>query len=219
MSGRPPLDLRVYLVTDTGMTARHGLDATVRAAVRGGATLVQLRDPDCSDAELVALGRLVRGALRGTGIPLVINDRAHLVEEIGADGAHVGQGDLHPTQARRLLGPTAYLGLSCSTLDEVRAAGELPEGTLDYLGVGPVRATPSKPDHARPVGLDGVRALAAASPVPCVAIGGLSAADAPSLVAGGLAGMAVVSAVCAADDPQEAAASLRSAWEEAQPWT
>lgn len=104
------LDLRLYLVTDTVMTQRHGLHATIRAAVAGGATVVQLRDPDASDVEFVGLGRLAAAALRGTDVPLILNDRVHLVAEVGAQGAHVGPSDLDPEQARGILGPTAYLG-------------------------------------------------------------------------------------------------------------
>lgn len=214
MSGRPaPLDLRLYLVTDTGMTTRHGITATVRAAVAGGATAVQLRDPDASDEEFVGLGVLVRQALRGSSVPLLVNDRVHLVERIGADGAHVGQDDLDPVRAREILGPTAYLGLSCSTPDQVRAAADLPEGTVDYLGLGPVRSTATKPDHDPPSGVAGVLALARLSPLPGVAIGGIDREITGALAGDELAGVAVVSAICAADDPQAAARELRSAWD------
>ena len=102
---RAPLDLSLYLVTDTGMTRRHGLSTTIRAAVAGGATVVQLRDPDASDEEFVALGLLARRALDGarSAAPLIVNDRVHLAERIGADGAHVGQSDLAPEAARAML--------------------------------------------------------------------------------------------------------------------
>jgi thiamine-phosphate pyrophosphorylase len=209
---RPDLDLSVYLVTDTDMTSRHGLHATVRAAVAGGVSVVQLRDPDAGDAEFVMLGRLVVSALRGSGVPLLVNDRVHLVAEIGADGAHVGQGDLDPVRAREQLGPAAYLGLSCSDRDEVGAALALPAGTLDYLGVGPVWATETKPGHGPPLGPDGVaRLVQLAGTTPTVAIGGIDADRARSVVATGVHGVAVVSAVCAAEDPSAAARALRAA--------
>lgn len=212
---RTPLDLRLYLVTDTAQTVRHGLDATVRAAVRGGATVVQLRDPDAGDRDFVALGHLVRAALQGTGVPLIVNDRVHLVAEIGADGAHVGQSDLDPVTARDQLGPTAYLGLSCSTADQVRAAGALPAGTVDHLGLGPVRGTPTKPDHAQPLGMDGIASLLAATELPTVAIGGIDVGLVGALRATGVHGIAVVSAICSAPDAEQAARELREAWERA----
>lgn len=205
-------DLSLYLVTDTGMTRRHGLDATVRSAVAGGATVIQLRDPDASDQEFVALGRLVRAALGDSGVPLLLNDRVHLVEAVGADGAHVGQSDLDPVRARQVLGPSALLGLSCTTREQVAEAGDLPEGTVDYLGLGPVWSTTTKADHAAPLGVDGLTRLAAAATVPTVAIGGIDVERAAELRGCGVDGIAVVSALCLADDPRAAARELREVW-------
>src|SRR5664280_1450614 len=138
MARRPSLDLSLYLVTDTLMCHQFGLAATVTAAIDAGVTVVQLRDVDATDDELVVLGREVMAALAGTGVPLIVDDRVHLVGAIGAGGAHVGQGDLGIGQARALLGPEAYLGLSVQTLEQVVTAREHDDGTLDYLGVGPV---------------------------------------------------------------------------------
>lgn len=210
MLTRPVLDLGLYLVTDPVMTQRHGLLTTVSAAIDGGASVVQLRDPDAGDDEVVAMGRLVLTVTRPAGVPLIINDRAHLVAEIGADGAHIGQGDLDAVEARRVVGPHASLGLSCARVEEVERAATLPPGTLDYLGLGPVWATPTKPDHDPAVGLEGLRALAAASRLPSVAIGGIGLDRAAEVMATGVDGVAVVSAVCAADDPRAAAARLRA---------
>lgn len=210
MLTRPVLDLGLYLVTDPVMTQRHGLLTTVSAAIGGGASVVQLRDPDAGDDEVVAMGRLVLTVTRPAGVPLIINDRVHLVAEIGADGAHIGQGDLDPVEARRVVGPHASLGLSCARVEEVERAATLPRGTLDYLGLGPVWATPTKPDHDPAVGLEGLRALAAASRLPSVAIGGIDLDRTPEVMATGVDGVAVVSAVCAADDPRAAAARLRA---------
>ena len=170
---RPSLDLSVYLVTDTTLCGLKGVPATVAAAARAGVTAVQLRDPAASDDELVALGRAVVVALRGTGVPLLVNDRVHLVDAIGADGAHIGQSDLDPVAAREVLGPRAYLGLSAQTLEHVAAARARGVGTLDYLGVGPVWPQVTKPDAAEPGGVERLREIGAASPWPCVAIGGI----------------------------------------------
>ncbi|MFC7404039.1 thiamine phosphate synthase [Georgenia alba] len=210
--GRAPLDLSVYLVTDTGMCGARGVPATVEAAVAGGVSVVQLRDHDLTDEEFVALGRQVREVLAGTGVPLIVDDRVHLVEQIGADGAHVGQRDVPAADARSALGPDRLLGLSVSTPQQVRTAIDLDPGVLDYLGVGPMWATATKPGHADPLGPDGVAEVTVVSPWPCVAIGGIDVARAPRLRGRGLAGIAVVSAICAASDPCAAAAELRRAW-------
>ncbi|WP_083518829.1 thiamine phosphate synthase [Serinicoccus chungangensis] len=205
--------LALYLVTDTALLGRRRLASSVRAAVDGGVTTVQLRDPHATDHELVALGVVLREALLGSGVPLIVNDRVDLVREIGAAGAHIGQGDLPVEEARRRLGPEAYLGLSCTTVEQVRAATALGPGTVDYLGLGPVWPTASKPDHAAPLGLDGLRELAeAAGGVPTVAIGGITRERAAGVAETPVDGLAVVSAICAAADPQAAATGLRTTW-------
>jgi len=211
---RPPLDLSLYLVTDTEMCGRIGVPATVAAAVAAGVSVVQLRDPTASDAELVALGRAVGEALAGTGVPLIVNDRVDLVAAIGAHGAHVGQKDLDVAQARARLGPSAYLGLSVHATDQVSAAVARGIDTLDYLGVGPVWATTSKADAAPPRGLEQVRAITSATPWPCVAIGGITPARVPALRASGVAGVAVVSAICGQPDVAAATHALRAAWQD-----
>ncbi|EYT47798.1 thiamine phosphate synthase [Brachybacterium muris] len=210
---RRPVNLSLYLVTDTGLCGPRGVPATVQAAVAGGVTVVQLRDPGATDAHFVALGVAVREVLAGTGVPLIIDDRVHLVQDIGADGVHVGQRDMPPAQARQLLGPDAMVGLSVSTIEQVRTARGLGDGVLDYLGVGPVWPTATKPDHGTPIGPGGVAAVAAASPWPVVAIGGITTKRTGMLRHSGAADVAVVSTVCAAEEPAVAAASLRAAWD------
>lgn len=207
----------VYLVTDTALCG--GPDGVVRTAVAardGGATAVQLRDPLASARELAELGRALLAALAGDGRLVIINDRVDVAAAIGADGAHIGQGDLDPVEARRLLGPARILGLSASTAQEAADAARLPAGTIDMLGVGPIRPTPSKPDAAPAMGWDGFARACAAASVPCVAIGGIGAADASLIRRAGGAGMAVISAVCGQPDPREAARALRRAWDEAR---
>lgn len=212
MSG-PPLNLSVYLVTDTTLCADYGVAATVAAAVRGGVTAVQLRDPHAGDDEIVALGRSVAAVLRGTGVPLLVNDRVHLVEAIGAQGAHIGQSDLGVAEARAILGSDAYLGLSAQTVEQVLAARQHPLENVDYLGVGPIWAQTTKPDAATAGGLERLREVQAVSPWPCVAIGGIDAGRARLVRAAGAAGVAVVSAICGRPDPEAAARDIRAAWE------
>ncbi|MFT8394794.1 thiamine phosphate synthase [Propionibacterium sp.] len=213
---RPEFDLSVYLVTDTVQCG--GPDAvvsTVEQAATAGVTLVQLRDHHLSDAEFVDLGRELAGILKGSGIPLLIDDRVNLVAHIGAQGAHVGQGDMPVSEARRILGPDAILGLSAQSPEHVRTAQSLGLAVVDYLGVGALHATGTKPE-AGDLGLARVATVTAASPWPVCAIGGVKAADAPDLAAVGCAGMSVVSAICGQPDIGAATRELCTAWKAAQ---
>ncbi|QWT23671.1 thiamine phosphate synthase [Subtercola sp. PAMC28395] len=207
------LDLSVYFVTDTRLCGAFGVAATVAAAIDAGVTMVQLRDPDATDAELVTLGRSLITVLAGTSIPLLVNDRVHLVEPIGAQGAHIGQSDLSVIAALQLLGPHALLGLSAQTLDHVTDARATPPRTIDYLGVGPVWHQKTKPNAAAPCGLDGFAHIAAASPWPCVAIGGINTERIPALRSAGAAGVAVVSAICGQLDVAHATGLISAAWQ------
>ena len=215
MPGRQakPLDLSLYLVTDTALCGQLGVAATVSAAVGAGVTVVQLRDEQATDDDLVRLGRQIRAVLEGTGVPLIVNDRVHLVDAIGAQGAHVGQGDLGIGPARALLGPAAYLGLSAQTLEHVEAAREQAGGTVDYLGIGPVWGTTTKLDAAVPGGLERLRQITALSHWPCVAIGGITLERVPQVRQAGAAGAAVVSAICGRPDVAAATRALRAAWD------
>lgn len=209
------LDLSLYLVTDTRLCGSHGVVATVAEAVAAGVSVVQLRDPGCSDAEFVTLGRALVRALAGTGVPLIVNDRVALVAAIGAAGAHVGQHDLDARAARRVLGPASWLGLSVQTLEHVTAAQRLPAGTIDYLGVGPVWAQQTKPD-AEPAGGPALLArIVRQSPWPCVAIGGIDSKRAAAVRRAGAVGLSVVSAICGQADVGAATRALRAAWDAA----
>lgn len=198
-------DLSLYLVTDEGLAGPRGVVETVRAAVEGGATLVQLRDPHGSGRHQLETALALIDILRPRGIPLIVNDRVDVALAAGADGVHVGQGDLPAADVRRLIGPDRILGLSVSRLRELDDPGL---AAVDYLGAGPVYATPTKTNAAAPIGFDGLSALSAASPVPVVAIGGLKREHVAPALAAGAAGLAVVSAIMAAADPRAAAADL-----------
>ncbi len=213
MTGRCPLDLSLYLVTDTQMCGRFGVVPTVVDAVSAGVTAVQLRDPHASDEEFVELGTQLQKSLDGTGVPFLVNDRVHLVAEIGASGAHVGQRDEHPVAARDVLGEDRYLGLSVQTVDHVSEALQLPADTLDYLGVGPVWSQSTKSDAAEPCSPEALADIVRRSPWPCVAIGGVDAGRAAIVRRAGAAGMAVVSAICGRPDAAAATRNLRDAWE------
>jgi thiamine-phosphate pyrophosphorylase len=205
-------DLSVYLVTDTRLCGELGVAATVREAVASGVTMVQLRDHHLPDDDFVRLGREVATALDGSGVPLLVDDRVHLVEAIGAHGVHVGQDDMDVVEARRLLGPDALIGLSVHTLEQVAAAKARPAGSIDYLGIGPVWQQTTKLDAASPVGLDGLRDMVSHSPWPSVAIGGIGMARAAAVRATGASGVAVVSAICGRPDVGKATRELTAAW-------
>ncbi|WP_265447094.1 thiamine phosphate synthase [Flexivirga meconopsidis] len=204
-------ELRVYLVTDAGLSGARGVVETARQAVAGGVTIVQLRDHDASSRQLVETAQRLREVTHAAGVPFIVDDRLDVALAVGADGVHLGQSDLHPVDARRIAGPKLLIGHSVASLDELREAGQWPADTVDYLGIGPLRATSTKPNAAAPLGYDGVRAIARTTALPTVAIGGIGVDDVAPLLAAGVDGVAVVSAICAAPDPAAAAAELRAA--------
>lgn len=192
----------VYVITDPG--APLSLPDQARAAARGGAWAVQLRFKGVRDAELIALARAIRDEIAPLGVRLIVNDRIDAALAAQADGLHIGQGDGDPVMARARLGPDKILGLSVETVAQCAA---IPAG-VDYIGAGPVRATATKPDHAPPVGFDGLARIVARAPVPAIAIGGLGPGDMAAVRRAGAVGLAVVSAVVHAPDPQAATRAL-----------
>lgn len=202
------LDLSLYLVTDTVLCGGRGVAETARAAVAGGATVVQLRDPRATTRELYDLAVELRTAIGTT--PLIVNDRLDVALAVRANGVHLGQSDLPVVRAREIAGPDFVIGLSISTVDEMEQAGRLPPGTVDYLGIGPAFATATKPDAGTALEPALIAELAGMTDLPTVAIGGITAENAARLA--GVDGICVVSAICAADDPCSAAAELRKAY-------
>lgn len=203
-----PRALRLMLVTERALCGARGLSEVVAAAVRGGVGSVQLRDKTLDARELVALARALKAQLAPLGVPLIVNDRLDVALAAGADGVHLGQRDLPAAEARRLW-PQGFIGLSIENAGQLRAAESQ---AIDYYGASPVFATPTKTDTAPALGLPGLAALRALTSRPLVAIGGITAANAAAVRAAGADGLAVVSALCAAADPEAAAqALLRSA--------
>ncbi|WP_104117386.1 thiamine phosphate synthase [Arthrobacter sp. B1805] len=207
--------LPLYLVTDTALCAPRTVPDVVAAAVAGGVTCVQVRDKHAGGSALLDLLAAVAAAVGGR-VPVLIDDRVDVYlaareQGVRVDGVHVGQSDLPADVARRIIGPDAVVGLSAATAEEFARAHALPPGTVDYLGVGAVHATATKPDHPAPLGVDGFAALVRDVRLPCVAIGGISRADVGPLRRAGAAGVAVVSAICASADPRSAAQELLGA--------
>jgi thiamine-phosphate pyrophosphorylase len=206
-------DLTLMLVTDPAMTAARSLVATVMAAVAGGVTIVQLRDKQAGEAALVGTAMMLREALAGTGVPLIVNDRPAVARAAGLAGVHIGQDDGDPAEARARLGPGALIGLSVTCAAEIATVDA---HVVDYVGVGPVMASATKADAAPAMGFAGLAAIGRQLALPVVAIGGITAANAGDAVRTGAAGVAVVSAICAAADPAAAAADIRRAMENAR---
>lgn len=210
-------NIGIYLVADSASTAGRPLADIVAAAVAGGVRTVQLR---CKDLDAGPFLQEVLAAAQAASpeTQILVNDRVDVYLAARAAGArvhgvHIGQSDLPATLVRAMIGPDAVLGLSASTPAELDAAHGLEPGTLDYLGIGAVRATPTKPNHPQPLGFAGLAAATARCTLPTVAIGGIGASDAARLIAAGTNGMAVVRAICAADDPRAATAELIAEWE------
>ncbi len=203
-------DLSLYLVTDSRLTGARGLLETVRQAVAGGVTLVQLRDPEASTRDLIGQARALATILRPLKVPLIINDRVDIALAADADGVHLGQDDMPPDLARGLLGPDRIIGLSIGTAAE-RKASEAWLPHIDYVGIGPIHATRTKSGAGEAIGVGGFRAVREQLSMPSVAIGGITARDAEPLVAAGADGLAVVSAICASRDAEAASRELRLA--------
>jgi thiamine-phosphate pyrophosphorylase len=197
--------LRLYLVTDERGCRGRSLPEIVSAAVRGGVTCVQLREKMRPTREFLNQACAVRPILRKAGVPLVINDRLDVALACDADGVHVGQSDFPVEIARRLLPKTTFIGLSIESLADIDAAADF---DVDYFGISPVFPTLTKTDTKAPWGLAGLRLARRRTTLPLIAIGGIHAGVAADVFAAGADGIAVVSAICAADDPEKAAREL-----------
>ena len=196
-----PAQLRVCLVTDRDLSLGRSLLEVVGAAVQGGATMVQLREKTAPTRAFLEEARALKALLAPLGVPLIINDRVDIALAVEADGVHVGQTDMPVEIVRALLGPRAIIGLSITNHQQIsRPDAALP----DYLGLGPLYLQQTKPNAATPLGVEGFRALRAATTKPVVAIGGLKADNSAPVLAAGADGLAVVSAIVGAPDVRAA---------------
>lgn len=196
---------RLYLVCPAAFGPR------LEGALRGGVDVMQLRDKDLADDELLAVAASFGAACRAHGALFIVNDRPDLARAAGADGVHVGQEDVPVAQAREVAGEESLVGLSTHTPDQVDAAGG-----ADYIGVGPVHATPTKPGRPA-VGLELVAHATAHAPVPYFAIGGITRANLAAVTGAGATRVAVVRAITEAEDPEIAAHDLRARVEQRAP--
>ncbi|MFH1965878.1 MAG: thiamine phosphate synthase [Acidobacteriota bacterium] len=199
------INYSLYLVTDRNLSLGRPIEDVVLAAVRGGVTCVQLREKECSAGEFLNLALRLKSELKGRGVPLIINDRLDVALAAGADGVHLGQSDIPLQMAKRISAGRLLIGISASSVeDAIRAEA----GGADYVGISPVFSTPTKTDTADPQGLDGVRKIRQAVKIPIVGIGGLNASNAGQVIRSGADGVAVVSAIVSAPDPEKAARAL-----------
>jgi thiamine-phosphate pyrophosphorylase len=200
------VDWSVYVITDRRAAGERSILDAVRAAIRGGASVVQLREKTATTREMVELGQALHEITRQARIPLIVNDRLDVALAIGAEGVHVGHDDMPVSLARRLIGPDLILGASPETLGEAR---QMEHDGADYLGVGDVYGTPSKSDAGTPIGVEGLAEVIRALSIPVVAIGGITLENAGAVIQAGAAGVAVISAIVGAPDPEAAARRLR----------
>jgi thiamine-phosphate pyrophosphorylase len=210
------IDYSLYLVTDRSLSRGRSTLEVVRAAVRGGVTCVQLREKRCSTREFIDEALKLKAFLDSRGVPLIINDRVDVALAVAADGVHLGQSDMPLPAARAVVGGSMVIGISAESL---RDAVEAEIGGADYLGVSPIFATPTKTDTAPPLGLAGLQAIRRAVKTPLVGIGGLNRGNAAEAVRSGADGVAVVSAIVAAEYPEQAARELKREIDAARrPW-
>lgn len=195
---------RLYLVCAAG--GREGLAGLLGEAVAGGVQVVQLREKELPDAELRPLAEAGRALCERMGALFVLNDNPRVAAGVGADGVHVGQEDMPVAQVRELVGPEMLIGLSTHSPEQIEAVDA---GLVDYIGVGPIHETPTKPGRPA-VGLELIRYAAARAPVPFFAIGGLDAGNAGEALEAGAQRIVVLRAIADAPDPRAAAGELRA---------
>ncbi|MCD7936607.1 MAG: thiamine phosphate synthase [Tannerellaceae bacterium] len=201
----PQTNLSLYLVTDRRLSLGRSLEQVVEEAVRGGVTIVQLREKEASSREFYELAVRLKQMLALYKVPLIINDRLDIALACDADGLHIGQEDLPYPVARQLLGRDKIIGLSVENRADVEEANLW---DIDYIGLSPVFTTDTKTDTAPALGLEGVRELTALSVHPAVGIGGIHPQNAGEILRAGANGIAVVSAIMSAPDPCKAANEL-----------
>lgn len=199
------LDFALYIITDERLSRGRSHQEVAREAIAGGARIIQFRDEEMSARKLIQVGQRLRELTQEAGVLYIVNDRVDVALAVEADGVHLGQEDMPIKLARRLMGEGKIIGVSATNLAEALEAEA--EGA-DYLGVGPIFATGTKPDAAPPVGLEGLAEVAKRVSIPVVAIGGINRDNVKEVMAAGADGIAVISAVVAAEDIRQATSEL-----------
>ena len=205
---KPEIDYSLYLCTDRELMTSASIEESVEEAVKGGVTLVQLREKNCSGREFYRLGLSVKEITSRYRVPLIINDRVDIALAVGADGVHIGQNDLPCRRVRQIVGEDMIVGVSASNLEEALWAQE---DSADYIGVGAMFATGTKTD-ARIVTMEELRRIRQAVSIPIVVIGGINRRTIPQFKGTGIDGLAVVSAIVSQPDVEAAARELLKLW-------
>jgi thiamine-phosphate pyrophosphorylase len=200
------INLDLYLVTDRDLSMGRSLDWVVEKAVKGGVTIVQLREKDLETRDFIEEAQRIQKILKPYNIPLLINDRVDVALAIGADGVHLGQSDMPYHMARKILGNEAIIGLSVESIEQAKEANLY---DVDYIAISPVFTTPTKEELTQELGIEGVKEITRLSKHPAVGIGSIKAHNAQDIIQAGADGVAVVSGICSADDPEKAASELR----------
>ena len=195
------------LVTDEKLCLGKSLFSVIQQAVEGGITMVQLREKNINTREFIIKALKIKELLKPYNIPLIINDRIDIALAVMADGVHIGQKDMPFTIARKIIPQNMIIGLSVENIEQ---AIEAEDYKLDYLGVSPIFSTPSKTDISTQWGLEGLRELRKVSSHKLIAIGGINASNAGSIIDAGADGLAVISAICSAAEPKGASSELIS---------
>jgi len=198
-------EFRLYVIIDAKSAGGRDPAYVAKEAVAGGADIIQLRDKESTADEIVKAGRAIRAAVSRNKALFIINDRPDIALEVDADGVHLGQHDLPVYAARKILGKDKIIGLSTHSLEEAVAAQD---SGADYIGVGPVFSTPTKPDY-KAVGLELIKKVKIVSRLPFVVIGGIDESNVNEVISAGASRVAVVRAVCGAKNIKEAAAGLK----------
>ena len=202
---KPEVDYSLYLVTDRELMIADSIEESTEQAIKGGCTIVQLREKTASSREFYEIAVRLREVTARHGIPLIINDRADIALAVGADGIHIGQEDLPFDAIQRIAGKNMLIGVSASNLAEAAAAAKM---GADYLGVGAMFATGTKTD-ANLTSMEELQRIRAAVNVPIVVIGGINKNTVPLFKGTGINGIAVVSAIVSQKDPAGAARELK----------
>ena len=204
-----PVDYSLYLVTDRSILKGRDLFQAVEEAVEGGVTLVQLREKNISSLDFYTIALKMKELVNSYNVPLIINDRLDIALAVDADGLHVGQEDLPPAVARKLLGPEKILGYSVGNPEQARRAER---NGADYLGAGTVFPTGSKADTGEPIGPEGLRAIKQAVAIPVVGIGGIGISNLEKVKAAGVDGISLISAILGSNDIEAASRQLINLW-------
>ena len=199
------MDYSLYLVTDGLLCMGRNLVEVVKEAVAGGVTVVQLREKEATTRKFLNLGSELQKFLRERSIPLIVNDRVDIALALDVDGVHLGNNDMPIDLAREILGPDKIIGFSAESVEEAKSADQM---GADYIGVSPVFTTPTKPELETGLGLEGLRQIRETTSLPLVAIGGMKASNSELAIQNGADGVAVVSAICSADNPEAAARTI-----------